>query len=94
MKNLCKDWSKKKKRLYIHEVGGKGWRRHYVIATWSSIDPFLPFGPSEQAIVAHKFVLNLADQIRKPLDLRPEIKRYIVHCYLDIVDDGEVRSIL
>jgi len=52
----------------------------------------LPFGPSEQAIVAHKFVLNLADQIRKPLDLRPETKRYIAHCYLDIVDDGKVRS--
>jgi hypothetical protein len=36
--------------------------------------------------------LNLADQIRKPLDLRPEIKRYISHCYLDIVDDCKVRS--
>ncbi|CAK3802369.1 P-loop containing nucleoside triphosphate hydrolase [Lecanosticta acicola] len=52
--------------------------------------PFFPFSPGEQAVVAHKFILNLQDRIRKPIDLKQPVCRYIGHSILRVVDDGRL----
>jgi len=52
------------------------------------IAPFLPFTPNEQAIVAHKFMLQLSDNVRQPIDLAA--KRLIGHCQLAMRNDGKI----
>ncbi|KAI9780170.1 MAG: hypothetical protein M1839_007007 [Geoglossum umbratile] len=42
---------------------------HPLAGRISAILPFLPFSPGEQAVVAHKFVLQLARSVRKPITL-------------------------
>jgi ATP-dependent Clp protease ATP-binding subunit ClpA len=51
--------------------------------------PFLCFFHSEAAVVLHKFVLEVQDQVRKPIDLREDVKRYIGHFNLNLIEDGE-----
>jgi len=54
------------------------------------IAPFFPFSASENAVLAHKFILALADKVRQPINLTPSIKRYIGHVHLSVPDDGRV----
>jgi hypothetical protein len=47
-----------------------------------------PFLPDEQAVVAHKFLLGNAAKVRKPIDLRDEVKRHMGHCYMSFQNDS------
>lgn len=52
--------------------------------------PFIPFSSGEQAVVAHKFLLASFKETRKDIDLRPEVKRYMGHCDVSVIKDGDV----
>ena len=54
------------------------------------IVPFFSFSPDEQAVVAHKFLLKLQDEIRKPIDLQEPVQRHLGKALLHIEDDGRV----
>ncbi|KAK8195606.1 P-loop containing nucleoside triphosphate hydrolase protein [Phyllosticta capitalensis] len=49
-----------------------------------TIAPFFPFSPNEQAVVSHKFLLELFDDVRRDIDLHPDVKRYIGHVHLSV----------
>ncbi|KAK5123547.1 hypothetical protein LTR85_002585 [Meristemomyces frigidus] len=55
-----------------------------------NVAPFYPFDFSEQAVVAHKFLSELVDQLRQPIDLSPTTKRYPAHVHLAIENDGKL----
>lgn len=50
-----------------------------------SIVPFMPFTPGEQAVIAHGFMLNILDRLRRPIDTAR--KSLIAHGHLDIQRD-------
>ncbi|KAF2089331.1 P-loop containing nucleoside triphosphate hydrolase protein [Saccharata proteae CBS 121410] len=52
--------------------------------------PFFPFSLDEQTVIAHKFLLQLVDNVRQPLDLRPSVNRYIGHMHLNLRGDVEL----
>lgn len=52
--------------------------------------PFYPFDENEQAVVTHKFLMELVDQLRLPIDLSPATKRYPAHVHLAIKNDGKL----
>ena len=54
----------------------------------SRIVPFFPFQAVEQAVIVHKFLLDFADHIRKPIDL--SAKNLIGHIHCDLQRDGEI----
>ncbi|KAI4953475.1 hypothetical protein J4E91_002322 [Alternaria rosae] len=56
--------------------------------------PFIPFSPSECAVVLHRFMLEYATSIRQPSDHNPSVIRYIGHCKLSLVDDGKICTAL
>jgi ATP-dependent Clp protease ATP-binding subunit ClpB len=49
----------------------------------------LPFSKAEAAVVLHKFILQAATKQRQPIDLSPDVKRYVGHCRWKIPKDGE-----
>jgi len=53
-----------------------------------NVAPFYPFSHGEQAVVTHKFLLELADDLRKPIDLQPTVNHYPGHIDLAIKNDG------
>lgn len=55
-----------------------------------NVAPFYPFDVNEQAVVAHKFLSELVDQLRQPIDLSPITKRYPAHVHLAIKNDGKL----
>ncbi|KAK4539926.1 hypothetical protein LTR36_009968 [Oleoguttula mirabilis] len=55
-----------------------------------TIVPFFPFSPTEAAVVAHKFILDLQDEVRKPIATAEPELRYIAHSDLCVIDDGKV----
>ncbi|TKA26876.1 hypothetical protein B0A50_04322 [Salinomyces thailandicus] len=55
-----------------------------------NIAPFYPFDEGEQAVVAHKFLLELADQLRRPIDTSLLVKRFAAHVHLVILSDGKL----
>ncbi|KAK4549484.1 hypothetical protein LTR36_006481 [Oleoguttula mirabilis] len=55
-----------------------------------NVAPFYPFDANEQAVVAHKFLSELVDQLRQPIDLSPTTKRYPAHVHLAIKNDGKL----
>ena len=55
-----------------------------------NVTPFYPFDLKEQAIVVHKFLMELADSVRKPIDLSPTVKRYPGHIHLAVKNDGRL----
>ncbi|KAF2136618.1 uncharacterized protein K452DRAFT_237243 [Aplosporella prunicola CBS 121167] len=54
------------------------------------IVPFFPFSPGEQAVIFHEQLLAFANDIRRPIDIRPEVKRYIGHCHLAAPQSTEI----
>jgi len=48
------------------------------------------FSTNEQAVVAHKFLMELVDQVRQPIDLSPTTKRYPAHVHVAIRNDGKL----
>jgi hypothetical protein len=53
---------------------------------------FLPFTPSECAVVLHKFILAFATNIRQPVDMQPDVKRLVGYYRLSLEEDGKVCS--
>ncbi len=54
------------------------------------IVPFFPFSASEQAVVAHKFILDFVDKMRRPIDLLSN--RLIGHVHLALQNDGKIAA--
>ncbi|KAF2806916.1 uncharacterized protein BDZ99DRAFT_465668 [Mytilinidion resinicola] len=46
------------------------------------IVPFFPFSRGEAAVVTHKFFLDLFDQVKKPVVIRPGQHHWVGHCHL------------
>lgn len=43
---------------------------------------------SEQVVILHKFLLGFKDHDRQHIDIRGDVKRYVWHINLDIIEDG------
>ncbi|KAK5123530.1 hypothetical protein LTR85_002568 [Meristemomyces frigidus] len=56
----------------------------------NSIVPLFPFSPNEAAVVAHKFLLDLQDDMRKPIATTEPELRFIAHSRLSVIDDGKL----
>ena len=54
----------------------------------SVIVPFFPFTRGEQAVIVHKFLLNLRDDLRQPINLKE--KKMVGHSDLWIQKDGQL----
>lgn len=52
--------------------------------------PFLPFTRIERAVLVHKYFLKIANDIRKPIQMKAKTKKLVRHCRLRIVDDSTV----
>ncbi|KAF2750946.1 P-loop containing nucleoside triphosphate hydrolase protein, partial [Sporormia fimetaria CBS 119925] len=52
--------------------------------------PFLPFSKTEQAVIAHRFILKLATRVRQPIDLQPPTIRLVGHSRITVIDDRKV----
>ncbi|KAF2235660.1 hypothetical protein EV356DRAFT_575757 [Viridothelium virens] len=50
--------------------------------------PFLPFSPDEKLAIVHRYFLDLAATVKKPIQLKKAPKRHIGQCELDTLDDG------
>jgi hypothetical protein len=55
-----------------------------------NVAPFYPFDRMEQAVVVHKFLTGLVDQLRLPIDLSPAVNRYPGHVHLEVKNDGKL----
>lgn len=55
-----------------------------------NIVPFYPFDKAEQAVLCHNFPSDLADQLRKSIDISPMTKRYPGDVHLAIKNDGRL----
>ena len=54
----------------------------------TSIVPFVPFDKGEQAVAAYKFMRNLSQEARKPINV--ESKDLLRNVFLNFVDDGQI----
>lgn len=52
--------------------------------------PFLPFTPTESTILMHRFLLDFTHDMRLPINLHSEAKKFFGHSRISIVDDGKV----
>ncbi|KAH6678223.1 P-loop containing nucleoside triphosphate hydrolase protein [Halenospora varia] len=62
---LMKRLSKELKEDFLSQFGSP------ITGRISAFLPFLPFTPSEQAVVVHKYLLELAQKVRSPVNLTP-----------------------
>ena len=51
--------------------------------------PFFPFSRDEAAVIHHKFLRSLDDQVRLPIDLHNIPLRPVGHLHLSLVKDGD-----
>lgn len=58
----------------------------------SAIVPFLPFSKEEQAVVAYKFMRELWNEVRKPINTAS--KDFARHLFLHFADDGQIAKYL
>lgn len=66
-------------------------------AVASRVDSFLPFFPfsrDEAAVIHHKFLRSLDDQVRLPIDLHNKPLRSVGHLHLSLVKDGDLCKFL
>ncbi|KAL8823713.1 MAG: hypothetical protein Q9191_005612 [Dirinaria sp. TL-2023a] len=56
------------------------------------IVPFFPFTEGEQAVVVYRFLLQLANSVREPINIAT--KKLAGHLHLNFVDDGKICSSL
>jgi hypothetical protein len=55
--------------------------------------PFVPFSPGEQAVVAHKSIIELADELRKPVRLSAgQQQRLVGNIQLSMRNDASICS--
>jgi len=45
---------------------------------------------SQNPNALHKFILNLATNIRQPINTQPDVQRLTGHCRLSVINDGKV----
>lgn len=60
----------------------------------SSFLPFFPFSHGEAAVINHKFLRSLGDQLRLPIDLHSRSPRPVGHLHLSLQRDGELCGFL
>ncbi|KAI4783184.1 P-loop containing nucleoside triphosphate hydrolase protein [Aureobasidium sp. EXF-3400] len=71
--------------------------QEYTPAVAGRVDSFLPFFPfsrDEAAVVHHKFLRSLDDQIRLPIDIHNNPPRPVGHLHLSLVKDGDICKFL
>jgi hypothetical protein len=56
--------------------------------------PFFPFSRDEAAVIHHKFLRSLSDQIRLPIDLHNKSPHPVGHLHLSLVKDGDLCKLL
>ncbi|QIX02150.1 hypothetical protein AMS68_007667 [Peltaster fructicola] len=56
----------------------------------SAICPFMPFDLREQAVITHKFLLGLVEQVRRNIDTSAAEKHFPGHIHLAIQNDGRL----
>jgi hypothetical protein len=56
--------------------------------------PFFPFSRDEAAVIHHKFLRSLSDQIRLPIDLHNKPPHPVGHLHLSLVKDGDLCKLL
>lgn len=59
---------------------------------FSAITPFMPFNAGEQAVAAYKFMRNLWNTVRKPINR--DAKHLAGHLFLNYIDDGSIAAYL
>lgn len=52
--------------------------------------PFFPFSRNEAAVVSHRFLRKLTNDLRKPIDLDATPPTILGHIYLSLPDDGDL----
>ena len=62
--------------------------QNYITGRISCFVPFMPFSDTEAAVVAHKYILELASRVRGPVDLARE--ELVANIELNVVDDGDM----
>ncbi|KAK3714028.1 hypothetical protein LTR37_008057 [Vermiconidia calcicola] len=55
-----------------------------------NVAPFFPFDPNEQAVVVHKFLMELVEQVRVPVSTSALTAHYPGHVHLAIKNDGKL----
>jgi len=61
---------------------------NHVVGRITRIVPFFPFEDAEAAVVAHKYVLQLQDDVKKPVQLAQN--RLIGDIQLKVREDGKM----
>jgi hypothetical protein len=56
------------------------------------IIPFMPFSEEEQAVVTHRFFLELNKRIKQPINLNKKVSRYIGHSRIVLSDSKVICS--
>lgn len=56
----------------------------------SSLVPFMPFNAGEQAVATYKFMRQLWNQVRKPIDR--SAKDFTGHIFINYIDDGSIAT--
>lgn len=74
------------KALIIKEIGAP------VTGRISEIVPFFPFHEEEQAVTAYKFMRQLWNTVRAPIDT--EVKWFPGHSFVNYIDDGRIAKCL
>lgn len=54
------------------------------------IAPFHPFEENGQAVMVHKFLVELAEKVRKPIEMDKSAKQYLGHVNLKVKSDGKL----
>ncbi|KAK5740350.1 hypothetical protein LTR17_004613 [Elasticomyces elasticus] len=54
------------------------------------IVPFIPFSRNEQAVVAHKFILDMQGKALRPIDIEKPHLHFINHAHIAVIDDGKL----
>lgn len=52
--------------------------------------PFFPFSRDEAAVISHRFLQDLSDRLREPIDLDSHPPNLVGHIRLSLDDDGEI----
>lgn len=56
--------------------------------------PFFPFSHGEAAVVNHKFLTALSDNVRRPIDLHSKRPHPVGHLHLSLIKDGDICGFL
>ena len=78
-------------RLRNHpDRNGANCVQNHITGRLPAVIPFMPFSTDEAAVVAHKFILSLKNQLRQPIDV--EERCLYRHIKLDLRRDGDLCS--